>query len=274
MRLLLTTIFMFFTFGISLHAQNNGEDLFKATCVACHTIGKGRLVGPDLSGVYERADQEWLIRFIQSSQEMVKEGDSLAVALFKEFNQIPMPNNDLTDEQILSILDYIRKTDAAKNGEKVSQTEEKPIASDSTTTTKFTDEMANRGNALFYGYENFTNGASSCIACHRIQDGALFGGGKLSLDLTHAYSRLGQPGIKAILTNPPFPAMNAALHGKKLTNDEIQAITALLQYTDQHNSGILPSTGTGLIFVVLSLILSMFILVNIYIIYDNRKIPT
>jgi len=273
MRLSVTTFLLFLTLSISLQAQNNGEKLFKATCTACHTIGKGRLVGPDLSGVYERADQEWLIRFIQSSQEMVKEGDSLAVALFKEFNQIPMPNNDLTDEQILSILNYIRKTDAAKNGEKVSQTEEKPMASDSTTTTKFTAEMANRGNALFYGYENFTNGASSCIACHRIQNGALFGGGKLSLDLTSSYSRLGQAGITAILSNPPFPAMNTALRGKNLTNDEIQSLIAMLQFMDQRFGNNPPKSNNGFIFLVLSLIFAVFLLVNIYFIYNDRKIP-
>lgn len=273
MRLTLTTILLCFTFGISLHAQNNGEKLFKATCTACHTIGKGRLVGPDLSGVYERADQEWLIRFIRSSQEMVKEGDSLAVALFKEFNQIPMPNNDLTDEQILSIIDYIRKTDAAQNGEKVAKTEQ-TAPSDSTTAVTFTDEMANTGNALFYGFENFTNGASPCITCHRIQNGALIGGGKLSLDLTSSYSRLGQAGITAILSNPPFPVMNTALRGKNLTDDEIQSLTAMLQFVDQRFGNNPPKSNNGFIFIVLSLILAMFILVNIYFIYDDRKIPS
>jgi len=273
MRLFLTTILLFLTFDISLHAQSNGENLFKSTCTACHTIGKGRLVGPDLSGVYERTDQEWLIRFIRSSQEMVKEGDSLAVALFKEFNQIPMPNNDLTDEQILSIIDYIRKTDAAQNGENVTQTE-KSVPSDSTTTIQVTDELANKGNALFYGYEDFTNGASSCIACHRIQNGSLIGGGKLSFDLTSSYSRLGQAGIKAILSNAPFPAMNTALRGKNLTNDEIQALTAMLQFVDQRFGNNPTKSNNGFIFIVLSLISATFVLVGIYLLYDDRKIPS
>lgn len=266
--------FLLFTFiGTSLLAQNNGENLFKATCAACHTIGKGRLVGPDLSMVYERADTEWIIHFVRSSQQMVKQGDSLAVALFHEYNQIPMPDNDLTDEQILGIIAYIRQTDSESSGEKVAQ-QEQVLSSDSTIITPLNAELANKGNELFYGYEKFKNGASSCIACHTIQNGSLLGGGKLSLNLTHSYSRLGEAGIKAILSNPPFPAMNTALKGKGLTEDEIQTITAMLQYVDQNNTDneFLPSSG--LAFAVLSFVLSMLILVNVYILYDNRKIPS
>ena len=45
-----------------------GEQIFQATCFACHTIGGGRLVGPDLAGVHERLSQEWLESFVKSSQ--------------------------------------------------------------------------------------------------------------------------------------------------------------------------------------------------------------
>ena len=31
-----------------------GEEIFQSGCNACHTIGGGRLVGPDLLGVSER----------------------------------------------------------------------------------------------------------------------------------------------------------------------------------------------------------------------------
>ena len=36
-------------FAISLHtfAQPDGAKIFKQNCTACHTIGGGRLVGPD-----------------------------------------------------------------------------------------------------------------------------------------------------------------------------------------------------------------------------------
>lgn len=269
----LLTLFLFIAVsGISLWAQNDGENLYKSSCVACHTIGKGRLIGPDLKGVYDRADQDWLIRFIRSSQKMVKEGDSLAVALFKEYNQVPMPDNNLTDTQIISIIDYIRKTDSG--GPDVLDVQPEQNAADSAVTVGPDRVLAEKGNALFFGYENFANGASSCIACHTVQNISILGGGKLSFDLTQSFSKLGPAGIKAILANPPFPAMAEALQGKNLTDDEILAITNMLQHVDQLNSGRTTSNSSGLIFFVLSLILAVFILVNIYFLYDNRKIPS
>ncbi len=76
-------------------------------CAACHSLGTNRLIGPGLEGVTERLDQEWLIRFIRNSQEVIASGDPYAVALFEEYNRIPMPPNDMTDEAIIDLLLYI-----------------------------------------------------------------------------------------------------------------------------------------------------------------------
>ena len=37
-----------------------GEQAFKTKCAACHTIGGGKLVGPDLKEVTTRRDDAWL----------------------------------------------------------------------------------------------------------------------------------------------------------------------------------------------------------------------
>ena len=39
----------FFCFQVSV--QDTGEKIFNETCVACHTIGKGKLIGPDLANI-------------------------------------------------------------------------------------------------------------------------------------------------------------------------------------------------------------------------------
>ncbi|MCF8368546.1 MAG: c-type cytochrome [Bacteroidales bacterium] len=108
----------FYIFAISLQAQNAAPAEW-AVCSACHTIGKGKLIGPDLKGVNERRDQKWLLSFIKASQTMVQNGDPIAVQLFEEYNKIPMPNNDLTDEQILGILTYIKNYDENAQAETV-----------------------------------------------------------------------------------------------------------------------------------------------------------
>lgn len=90
-----------------------GQTLFTTNCTACHTVGKGRLVGPDLKGVNTKYPEARLLKWIKSSQTLVKSGEPTAVALFKEFNNIPMPDfTQLSDAQIKSILAYIKKESA------------------------------------------------------------------------------------------------------------------------------------------------------------------
>jgi len=63
-------------------AQKSPKENF-VTCNACHSIGGGKKIGPDLKGITERRDEAWLVKFIQSSQTMVKEGDTAAINVFE-----------------------------------------------------------------------------------------------------------------------------------------------------------------------------------------------
>ncbi|MDX9908380.1 MAG: cytochrome c, partial [Mariniphaga sp.] len=107
----LITLFWILFPSISINAQSSGEGLYKADCSACHTINGGRLIGPDLAGINELREQSWLISFIRSSQKMIKSGDSLAVAIYNEYSKLPMPDHNWSDEQIISVLNYIRETE-------------------------------------------------------------------------------------------------------------------------------------------------------------------
>lgn len=260
--------------SFSLKGQGTGEKLFNSTCKACHTINGGKLIGPDLAGVNERRDQDWLIQFIRASQKMVSAGNSLAVALFEEYNKIPMPDNNMSDDEILSILSYIEQTSSGTPTAETPAEQQLPDTATQEATLSYSSDLLKRGKALFYGYEKFSNGAGSCIACHYIHDASLIGGGKLSFDLTASYGRLGEAGINAILTNPPFPAMSVALRDKKLTDEEKEAISAMLHFTNDRYAGIPQTPNDGPVFFVLSLVLAMFLLVHLYVLYDNRKLPS
>lgn len=100
-----TFLFFLFSTNHQLQAQE-GKDLF-AVCAVCHTVGGGKLIGPDLKGITERRNEDWLIKFIQNSQEQIQAGDEIAVQLFAEFNFIPMPPNNLSDDEVRILLDYI-----------------------------------------------------------------------------------------------------------------------------------------------------------------------
>lgn len=274
-------ILILFSINLTLTAQT-GAEIFKNTCSTCHTINKGRLIGPDLAGIYNKRDNEWLLRFIRSSQEMIKSGDPDAVAIFNEYNKIPMPDNNLTDQQIQSVIDFIRETEKGPAGEeKAVKTDTMAMAADSTVaadsivaisdTVSVTQNMLQAGNNLYYGYLPFVNGASPCVSCHNIDDPSFLGGGRLAFDLTGAYTKLRPEGITAILMNPPFPAMKSAIPGQ-LTDEEIAALNSLLKSVAIRSSYIRPLPG-GMIFFLIGFVCAMFIIVFTIIFYDDRKIP-
>jgi len=127
--------------SIKVKAQTeDGASLF-AVCSACHTIGGGKLIGPDLQGITEQRDEAWLIKFIQNSQEMVQAGDELAVQLFEEYNNIPMPPNALSDDQVRVLLSYIENygKEAAEEEvvEEIVEEEEMPAESEVETSRNF-----------------------------------------------------------------------------------------------------------------------------------------
>lgn len=191
-----------------------GEALFQSSCSACHTIGGGRLVGPDLLGVGERRSEAWLIAFIQHSQRLVAAGDSTAVALFNEFQEIPMPDQPLAADEIRQILAYIRGAAAA--------------AAPPPAAAQATEEQILLGRSLFQGTVRFANAGPACTSCHDVTDAAITGGGALARELTTAYARLGAPGVHAVVTNPPFPVMQRAYRDHPLTPDEVTALVGFL----------------------------------------------
>lgn len=69
------------------------------------------MTGPALKGVEGRwPDQKKLYDFIRNSEEVIR-SDKYARELWLEWNQTPMlPHPDLKDEEIRSILDYIKQT--------------------------------------------------------------------------------------------------------------------------------------------------------------------
>ncbi len=98
---------VFFSLSVSVFAQPDGEQIYKQNCTACHTIGGGRLVGPDLEGISEKRDAEWLKQWINSSSELIASGDADAIAIFEEYNKVPMTDFYMSDEDMAALLAYM-----------------------------------------------------------------------------------------------------------------------------------------------------------------------
>ncbi|MCP4333931.1 MAG: c-type cytochrome [Gammaproteobacteria bacterium] len=223
-------------------AQEPGEQIFNKTCFACHTIGGGQLVGPDLVGVHERRSQEWLERFVISSQSMINAGDAEAVALFEEFNRLPMPDSFLSEEQSRQVLSYIKSKSA---NQATTPTPSADVQAVPVEPASEEDILA--GQELFQGNLRFVNGGPACNACHEVRNDAVIGGGILATELTSVFSRMGGAGVTAILGRAPFPVMQAAYEDRSLTEQEVTALVAFLEYADSEQYNQLPRDyGLGL----------------------------
>ncbi len=84
---------------------------FESKCLACHTVGEGDKLGPDVAGVTKRRSKEWLTRWMKEPEKMLQT-DADAKAMLKEYNNLPMPNQSLTDTEIRQYLKYFEWIDA------------------------------------------------------------------------------------------------------------------------------------------------------------------
>ena len=236
--------------------QLEGAQYFNQICTACHTIGKGRLVGPDLANVQERRSDQWLQKFIKSSQTLINSGDPDAVAIFEEYNKMVMPDAPFTDDQIGAVIVYIKAASGGEAETAEQEREEALIGSG----VGGTEKDVILGQNLFQGTVRLENGGPSCISCHHVKNDAIIGGGILAKELTTVFSRMGAPGVRAILGSPPFPVMQHAYLNKSLTDEEIFSIVSFLQQADRDHMFQQPRdygvklAGTGIVGLIVLLV--------------------
>ncbi|HXE71355.1 MAG TPA: cytochrome c [Candidatus Nitrosotenuis sp.] len=86
--------------------SGEGQQIFQRICSACHTIGGGRKVGPDLQGVLQRRSLDWLKTHIQSPSAQYRENDPICLDNRKQYG-MQMPDLGLTSGQTEAVLAYL-----------------------------------------------------------------------------------------------------------------------------------------------------------------------
>ena len=97
-----------YTQAARLAQPTRGEQLFRTRCVACHSVGGGDGLGPDLLGVAERRERAWLTRWLMVPDQMLAEKDPVAVALYARFKELRMPNLRLNELDAEVLIDYLQ----------------------------------------------------------------------------------------------------------------------------------------------------------------------
>jgi len=198
----------------------DGAAIFKAKCMACHKIGGGRLVGPDLLGVTERRSVDW-IRSMVSDPVGWTASDETAKGLLDTY-KVQMPDPKLSAEQIQAVIAFLSKAKAGAAG---------PAAS------PLPPGDALRGGAIFSGRARLSGGGPACISCHSIKSGQVPFRGGLAKDLSDVAVRLGAAGVDGVLAGLPFPAMQETYGARKLSVKERADVLAFLAKAGQEKGG-------------------------------------
>jgi mono/diheme cytochrome c family protein len=204
-----------------LRAQE-AADFFRQNCANCHTIGGGRLTGPDLKGVLERKEREWLVRFMQNPQAMIDQGDPYALKLMQESRNVVMPT--------ISGMDRARSESLLGLIEAESKLEKSQFVGLQISDRPFTSEEIDRGRRLFTGVDRLGNGGPQCISCHTTRSLGGLSGGRLGPDLTRVFERLqGRKNLAAWLTAPATPTMSSIYKRHPLKPEEILPVLAYFE---------------------------------------------
>ncbi|MHB0971675.1 MAG: c-type cytochrome [Thermoanaerobaculia bacterium] len=203
-------------------AAQGAATVFRQSCMSCHTIGGGQLVGPDLKDVTKRRDPAWVADFIYNPKKYLDSSDPYVLKLKEDARGAIMPQiAGMTPDKAAQLVKLLDAESAAK----ISQFVGLSIGDQ-----PFTAADIKAGYEIFAGIRPTVNGASACINCHATAGLPFLGGGMLGPDLTKVYERMqGRKNLAAWLQAPATPTMQPMFANATLTNEEIVPLVAYLE---------------------------------------------
>jgi mono/diheme cytochrome c family protein len=224
----------------SVLAEDAGS-FYNKNCGACHTIGGGSLLGPDLKGVGNRKDRKWLAAFLVNPESTLNAGDPYGKKILAEANGMVMPQVEGIDPAMANrLLDWI---DAQSQGGTSQTIEPATVPAE----VPFTSQDAAHGRGLVLGNNRLKSGGPACVGCHLFRDSSGAVGGALGPDLTAGFVRLGgKHGVMGWLSAPPTPTMRAIYKDHPLAEDETFALAAYFDSLSRQNET--PSRGRLMFF--------------------------
>ena len=113
-RLVVFSVFVLLRCAPSLAQDTSrGESLFEANCASCHNF-KQDGIGPQLGGLKEVVDQQYLTEFIKSPKAMIDAKVARAFDKFRKFKTVMPDFNHLSAREIDDVVAYILEKPAPK----------------------------------------------------------------------------------------------------------------------------------------------------------------
>ncbi len=184
----------------SITVEDKQAKLFVLKCAGCHTIGKGKLTGPDLIKSSELPIDD-LIQAVKRMQEKV---------------------GPMEDTEIKGYSDFIKSSNVqeriAKEFERLSKIAE----------AKLEPPNPKIGRDLFLGKRPFQNGGTSCNSCHTTKETKGWGGGKLGPPLTDVFKNFSKANLASAIVNSQWKVMKDVYKDHKITQQESVHLVAYL----------------------------------------------
>ncbi len=89
-----------------------GEKVATVKCLSCHKLTDEKLVGPGWKGATSRHSPEWIMNFVTNTDEMLDKDPKAQAQL--EICLVRMPNQNVSDEDARSLLEFMRKNDGVR----------------------------------------------------------------------------------------------------------------------------------------------------------------
>ena len=222
-----TVLLLLSSLPVNALAQDPVAD-FKQNCASCHTIGGGRLTGPDLKNVTQQKDRDWLVRFMADPRAMIDSRDPYVLELLAQARNTVMPTlPGMTRGRAEALLTMI---------EAESKLEKSQFFGVHVSERPFTANDVEQGRMMFMGGKPLKNGGPACISCHTVQGLGALGGGTLAPDLTTVFERYeGRKALSTWLSSPATPTMQSVFRNAPIDADEILPLVAFFQQTLQRN---------------------------------------
>jgi copper(I)-binding protein/mono/diheme cytochrome c family protein len=93
-----------------LRTISRGEQLFRTRCATCHTINGDEVedaLGPDLLGVTQQRETNWLLNWLRAPDQMLEKKDPIAMELYVRYNNLAMPNMRLNQQEAEDLIEYM-----------------------------------------------------------------------------------------------------------------------------------------------------------------------